>query len=138
MAVAVRSAFLSTPSRKDRQVAKRQTNRLRAALRLCDLGAFAFGRSSRIGNVALIVMSMIGGSAMAQDGRPAVKQGKTLPPIKEPVLFNTPEADVIVAAMQIFPADNPWNADVSQWKLHPDSDAIVASIGKDWKRVFGE
>ena len=71
------------------------------------------------------------GSLAAQESKPAAKPGKTLPPIKEPVLFNTPEADAIVAAMQIFPPDNPWNADVSKWKRHPDSDAIVASIGKD-------
>jgi hypothetical protein len=70
-------------------------------------------------------------SAVAQEGRPAVKPGQTLPPIKEPVLFNTREADAILAAMQVFPADNPWNADVSKWPRHPDSDAIVASIGKD-------
>jgi hypothetical protein len=53
------------------------------------------------------------------------------PQLKEPVLFNTKEADAIVAKMQIMPKDNPWNADVSQWPLHKDSDAIVASIGVD-------
>ncbi len=76
---------------------------------------------------------LISGAALvvAQDRQPAAKPGKTLPPIKEPIQFNTPEADAIVAAMQIFPPDNPWNADVSKWKLHPDSDAIVESIGKD-------
>jgi hypothetical protein len=31
----------------------------------------------------------------------------------------------------IFPADNPWNTDVSDFPLHPDSDAIIASIGLD-------
>jgi hypothetical protein len=51
------------------------------------------------------------------------------PEIKQPILFNTPEADEIVSQMQIFPADNPWNADVSQWPLHPNSKGIVESIG---------
>ena len=35
-----------------------------------------------------------------------------LRPITAPVLFDTPEADRILAAMQIFPPDNPWNEDV--------------------------
>ena len=51
--------------------------------------------------------------------------------VDKPVLFNTKEADAIVSTMQIFPSDNPWNADVSKWPLHKNSDAIVASIGKD-------
>src|SRR4029453_12345508 len=33
--------------------------------------------------------------------------------------------------MQIFPPDNPWNTDVSQWPVHPNSAAVVASIGND-------
>jgi hypothetical protein len=59
---------------------------------------------------------------LAADGKSAVDR---------PVLFNTKEADAVVSEMQIFPADNPWNADVSKWPLHKNSDAIVASIGKD-------
>jgi hypothetical protein len=45
------------------------------------------------------------------------------------VLFNTEEADRILSGLRIFPADNPWNADISAWPKHPDSDKIVASIG---------
>jgi len=30
-----------------------------------------------------------------------------------------------------FPADNPWNADVSGWAVDPASDALLASIGLD-------
>lgn len=53
------------------------------------------------------------------------------PKVEKPILFNTKEADAVVSALQIFPADNPWNADVSKWPLHKNSDAIVASIGND-------
>src|SRR5262245_16240913 len=60
---------------------------------------------------------------------PAVKSGQKLPPITRPVMFDTPEADAMLAAMQVFPPDNPWNTDVSKWPLHKDSEAIVASIG---------
>ena len=52
-------------------------------------------------------------------------------PLTEPVLFNTKEADAIVSKMQIMPKDNPWNADVSNWPVHKNSSAIVASIGVD-------
>ncbi len=63
--------------------------------------------------------------------RPVSSAAQKLPDFKQPVMFNTPEADAILRAMQVFPADNPWNADVSQWPLHTNSVAIVASIGSD-------
>ncbi len=58
-------------------------------------------------------------------GRPLPK----MPEITRPVLFNTPEADRILAALQVFPADNPWNEDVSQLPVHPNSDKMIATIG---------
>ena len=54
-----------------------------------------------------------------------------LPPITAPVMFDTPEADRILAAMQIFPPDNPWNEDIASRPVDPNSRAIVASIGPD-------
>ena len=51
--------------------------------------------------------------------------------ITAPVLFNTPEADRILTGLQVFPPDNPWNQDISRLPVHPNSDAIIASIGKD-------
>jgi hypothetical protein len=54
-----------------------------------------------------------------------------LPPITRPVMFDTPEADAILAALEIFPPDNPWNQVVSDWPVHPNSQKIIASIGPD-------
>ncbi len=51
------------------------------------------------------------------------------PAITKPILFNTPEADRILAKLQVFPPDNPWNTDVSKWPLHASSKKIIASIG---------
>ena len=51
--------------------------------------------------------------------------------ITEPILFNTPEADRILTGLQVFPPDNPWNQDISRLPVHPRSEAIIASIGKD-------
>jgi hypothetical protein len=54
-----------------------------------------------------------------------------LPTITVPVMFDTPEADRILAAMQIFPADNPWNEDISARPVDPQSKAIIANIGAE-------
>ena len=54
-----------------------------------------------------------------------------MPPISKPVMFNTPQADAILSALEIFPPDNPWNQVVEDWPLHPNSKNIVASIGVD-------
>jgi hypothetical protein len=52
-----------------------------------------------------------------------------MPKIDKPVSFDTPEADAILAALEVFPPDNPWNLVVADWPLHPKSRDIVASIG---------
>ncbi len=49
--------------------------------------------------------------------------------ITQPVMFNTPEADAIVSALQVFPPDNPWNQTVTDWPLHPNSRSLIAAIG---------
>ena len=54
-----------------------------------------------------------------------------LPEIKAPVMFNTPEADAICSALQVFPKNNAWNEDISKLPVLPDSEKIIASIGKD-------
>ncbi len=51
--------------------------------------------------------------------------------VTAPVPFDTPEADRILQAMQILPPDNPWNEDISDRPVHPDSAAIIAGIGAD-------
>jgi hypothetical protein len=53
----------------------------------------------------------------------------TMPAITKPIPFNTPEADGILAALEVFPPDNPWNLVVEDWPLHPNSAKIVAAIG---------
>src|SRR5438067_4864960 len=53
----------------------------------------------------------------------------TMPKIDKPVSFDTPEADTILAALEVFPENNPWNLVVEDWPPHPKSKDIVASIG---------
>jgi hypothetical protein len=53
------------------------------------------------------------------------------PQVSRPTLFNTPEADAIVSAMQIMPVTNPWNEDISQRPRLANSDAMIAQIKSD-------
>jgi len=54
-----------------------------------------------------------------------------MPDINEPVMFNSAKADAILSALEVFPADNPWNEVIWDWPLHPNSKNIIASIGAD-------
>lgn len=66
------------------------------------------------------------------------------PVVASPTLFNTPEADAIVSAMQIFPVDNSWNEDVSRRPVLTNSAAMLAQIitdlgaGRSNLRLFSE
>jgi hypothetical protein len=64
-------------------------------------------------------------------GRLARIRAAKMPPVTHSVLFNTPEADAILAVLEVFPPDNPWNLLVTDWPLHPNSKAMVASVGND-------
>lgn len=59
------------------------------------------------------------------------RQGEPLPRITKPVMWDTREADLIMAALQVFPRDNPWNQDISALPVHPDSAKMIASIGAE-------
>jgi hypothetical protein len=52
-----------------------------------------------------------------------------MPKLTRPILFNTPEADAVCSALEVFPPDNPWNLVVEHWPVHPNSKNIIASIG---------
>ena len=57
-----------------------------------------------------------------------IKKAK-MPAIDKPVMFDTPEADAILAALEILPPDNPWNTEIESWPLHPKSKEIIEGIG---------
>jgi hypothetical protein len=59
-----------------------------------------------------------------------------MPTITRPVMFNTPEADRILAALEVFPPDNPWNTDISKRPRHPNSQRLVASVGEDERLAY--
>ena len=53
------------------------------------------------------------------------------PELTQPVMFDTPEADAVLSALEVFPPDNAFNQAIDRWPLHPNSKNIVASIGED-------
>ena len=52
-----------------------------------------------------------------------------MPKIDKPIQFDTKEADEILAALEIFPPDNPWNVVVEAWPLHPKSKEMIETVG---------
>lgn len=90
-----------------------------------------------IGLVAVLVSSTV---IVAQHPKPAVSgdparveriRSTKMPVVGQPVSFDTPDADAICSALEVFPPDNPWNLLIEDWPLHPNSRAIVASVGND-------
>src|ERR1041384_1140786 len=62
------------------------------------------------------------------------QEGRILGPapvVTTPTLFNTPQADAIVSAMQIFPVTNPWNEDISRRPLISNSATMISQLKSD-------
>jgi hypothetical protein len=62
------------------------------------------------------------------------QEGRILGPapvVTTPTLFNTPQADAIVSAMQIMPVTNPWNEDISRRPVLTNSAAMIAQVKSD-------
>ena len=80
---------------------------------------------------ALLAWLLIAGEGVAERIN---QEGRILGPapiVSTPTLFNTPEADAIVSALQIMPVTNPWNEDISQRPRLANSDAMIAQIKSD-------
>ena len=72
-------------------------------------------------------LAVVAGERINQEGRIL----GPLPAVTNSILFNTNNADAVVAAMQIFPVTNPWNEDISRRPLLANSDAMIARIDSD-------
>ena len=68
------------------------------------------------------------GVVINQD-RLARLKAATMPKFDQPLHFNTPEADAILAALEVFPPENPWNIPVDNWPVAPNSKEMIAAIG---------
>ena len=73
-------------------------------------------------------------AAAALGGQRINQEGRILGPVpivEQPILFNTAQADAVVAAMQIMPVTSAWNEDVSRLPLLANSNAMIAQITTD-------
>src|SRR5690348_3498381 len=93
----------------------------------------AIQRGRRISklSISLIISCIV--TAAAQSER-INQEGRILGPapvVTSPTLFNTPQADAIVAAMQIFPVTNPWNEDISRRPVLANSATMISQLKSD-------
>jgi hypothetical protein len=90
----------------------------------------------------VVLLQVLGGASAtrareAEQGRrsridsPSQRERPPMPELTRPVMFNTPQADRILAALEVFPADNPWNENIAKRPLHPNSKNLVASVGNE-------
>ncbi len=88
------------------------------------------GISWKFSAFVLIALS----SALALRAERINQEGRILgaaPVVTGATLFNTPQADAIVSAMQIFPMTSAWNEDISPRPLLSNSAAMIAQIKAD-------
>lgn len=54
-----------------------------------------------------------------------------MPEVTQPIQYNTPEADAVLSALEVFPPDNAFNEVITDWPVHPHSRDILDSVGLD-------
>jgi hypothetical protein len=92
----------------------------------------AISASSRASQPAASVSALGSSSGVSSSSsgvEPAVSSPATGPDAstEAPVMGDVPE----VGGCSVFPSDNPWNQDISELPVHPNSAAFVASVGED-------
>lgn len=70
-----------------------------------------------------------GAKVQSDPARLARIRAAKMPVIDKVIEFNTPEADAICSALEVFPEDNPWNLVIENWPVHPNSANIIDRIG---------
>ena len=75
----------------------------------------------------ILAAAALGGERINHEGRIL----GPVPVVTQPILFNTAQADTVVAAMQIMPVTSAWNEDVSRLPLLANSNAMITQIAAD-------
>jgi hypothetical protein len=55
----------------------------------------------------------------------------SIPVVTNSLLFNTPQADAVISALQLFPPSNAWNEDISRRPLLSNSAGMVTQVIND-------
>src|ERR1700693_654540 len=93
----------------------------------------AVDRGRRISNATISLILSFVVTAAAQSER-INQEGRILGPapvVTNPILFNTPQADAIVSAMQIFPVTNPWNENILRRPVLANSATMISQLKSD-------
>lgn len=81
------------------------------------------------------LVAIIASASLARgEGERINHEGRLLGPaqvVTQPIVFNTPQADAIVAAMQIMPATSPWNERIDKRPVRANSSAMITQITND-------
>jgi hypothetical protein len=83
----------------------------------------------------VIALGILAGASVAMaEGERINHEGRLLGPaphVTQPILFNSPEADAVVSAMQVMPVTSPWNERIDQRPLLSNSGAMINQITSD-------
>lgn len=74
----------------------------------------------------LIMWVTVGGGIVGADEKP---KRPPMPLINAPLLFNTKQADAVMASLQLFPATSAWHEDISKLPVQPNSTRMIEGIG---------
>lgn len=78
-----------------------------------------------VAGAPLLLIALAGSFALAQPH--AITSGTVTPEAYLPLVRRDP-AGPALAGCQVFPADNPWNTDISGYDVHPNSNSFIDSI----------
>src|SRR4029079_1662321 len=79
----------------------------------------------------IVLGILVCASAAFAEGERINHEGRLLGPaprVSQPLVFNTPEADAIVSALQIMPVTSPWNERIDQRPTLSNSAAMISQI----------
>jgi hypothetical protein len=65
------------------------------------------------------------------DGRGGTNSASVAIATGPPISSEAPTPGPTIGGCTVFPADNPWNTDISGYPVHPNSDNYIDSIGRD-------
>jgi hypothetical protein len=82
----------------------------------------------QLGILGLLTACLLGNASAAERINHEGRVLGPVPVVTNAVLFNTPQADAVMAALQIFPRDNAWNEDISRRPVLPNSAAMLHLI----------
>ena len=89
--------------------------------------------AQRLSAVVIFALCLLTSQSLAAAER-INHEGRILgavPIVTNSLLFNTPQADAVISALQLFPPSNAWNEDISRRPLLSNSAAMIMQVVND-------